>query len=326
MERNYLSLDQIVTKVYHSRPSWNDKKVFLKELTFEILQRIGYKFSLTRPTPVEKLRILLGLDLTFSADLSGDAHSTKKEGGWEIAITSDQVYSDGSQQWLTERGRFSLAHEIAHFILHYIEEELTEIASTLRLSEENAEQLCDLISSELLLPSGPLERASLNDIPALGAGKPLHRESFLLSIRLLENLRKSLNVSRMALIYKLDHTHILDEAECGIIISAFGVNRSTGRSPALRILKASIPSWGFMPENARVSTIGLESAVHAFNVLKYGETKQWKERLRVSERPGMNIGNKWSPRMLDTWGEHALYRFTARQTYLMTTFKWSKNQ
>ena len=325
MERNYLSLDQIVSKVYHSRPSWNDKKVFLKELIFAILEHIGYKFSLARPTPVEKLRILLGLDLTFSADLSGDAHSIKKEGGWEIAIASDQAYLDGSQQWLTERGRFSLAHEIAHFILHYIEEELTEIASTLQLSEENAEQLCDLISAELLLPSSLFERASLNDIPAVGREKPFHKESFLLSIRLLENLRKSLGVSRIALIRKLNHTHILDEAESGIIISAFGVTRSTGRSPALRIFKASTPSWGFIPENTKVSTIGLESAVHAFNVLKYGETKEWKERLRVSERSGMNIGNKWSPRMLDTWGEHAPYRFTARETYLMTSFKWSKN-
>lgn len=323
MERDSLNFDAIVSDLCRKKSVSSDRSEFLRQLCHEILRLAGCKFRLGGPTPVERLRVLFGMDLSFTKTAPVEAHSTKKENDWEIEITSEQTYSDGLQQWLTPRGRFSLAHEIAHFILDSVQEKCPRIIDASHLSEKNTEQLCDFISSELLLPSYVFANTSLKDVIRIVKGKPDSRDKpFLLSISMLETIRKSVAVSRIALIRKLDHTPLLDEARSGIIVSMFGVNKNTGRSPSLRVYTASVPHWGFIPSNTRLSTIGLDSAVDAFNSLAYGETDKWKGKIRVNEKLGRSADRKWGSHTIDSWGEHVLYPVKGQHNYLVTTFKW----
>ena len=324
MEKAHIILDPIISRVYQKKRASSDKKLFLKELTYEILRQSGYKFSLTLPTPVERLRVLLGMDLSFSKKLFTDARSVKTKNAWNIELTANHIYFNGSQRWLTERGRFSLAHEIAHFVLEYIQDRFVEITEALRLKEENIEGLCDFLSSEFLLPSYLFECTSFKHFlkTAKEQSFSFNRESHFSAIGLLETLRKSLKVSRITLIRRLDRTRLLDEVECGIIISMFSVNRITGRSPALRVFRAATPTWGFIPRNIRLSTIGLDSATYAFNGLRYGKPQEWKGKVKVSEKDKTGTKSKWVSRTIESWGEHVLYPFVKRQKYLITTLKW----
>jgi hypothetical protein len=327
MERAPTVVDPAISKVCRAHSATTDRALFVKELVYEILHVAGYKLGVAAPTPIERLSVLLGMDLTFEQGLPVDARSSRTKEGWHTTLSADQAYSDGLGQWLTARGRFTLAHEVAHVILERLGEISPDIVERLRLCGQELESSCDFMAAELLLPS-PLF-ASPSFATLLQQYDPGHRsrcagsvEGSIFPLGLLEAVASTLQVSRIALVRALDKTLALDQAECGIIVSFFGVNRNTGRSPALRVYKTSVPSWGFIPQNIKVSSIGLRSAVDAFHNLRYGVTMRWKETLTVSEKDPAT--GKWISRAMQSWGEHGLYPLKDRERYLVSTLKWPR--
>lgn len=332
MEKTRLNLDSIIRKVWQESSYLFDGNAFLKETVWEVLREVGYDFSFS-PAPVERVRDFLGINIHYRKKLLTDAEYYSTAGGENINITAEQVtYKQYEEGEFTKRGRFSLAHELGHFLLGYIFERFLEIDEKYKFSKENPEKLCNFIASEFLLPSYLFQKISLGElyqkitssVKAKSSETVFQEKSFLLHIDALELLRRCFNVSRFVLVRQLHNTQILNEAECGAIISFFNVNRNTGRSPALRVYATATPVWGFMPQNIRLSSIGLTSAVHAFNSFGYGTVGKWREQITVNEKSKCQSKEKWRSRIgIESEGEHALYQFAGQQSYVLTTLKWS---
>jgi Zn-dependent peptidase ImmA (M78 family) len=329
MERNHLVLDDIIDEAYNkTSPSCFDDKSYIKALSIVLLKRIGYSFKLSSPTPIQKLLVLLGIGLDFKEGTQNTAHATREEEGeWHIELSSDQKYEGNSRQWLTERGRFSVAHEIGHVVIDRILRSHINLLKQLSLTKSNnIERYCDIFSSELLLPTCIFNSVSLAEVEDITSEKRSKDSLIGFTFSMLEKLRKMHRVSRMVLLRSLDKTSLLDESETGIIISVYRVNVNTGKSPSLRIYKTSLPSWGFLPQNITLSKIGLVSAINAYNSLKYGERVEWCEIIKVNEKRVITKANenKWESRNIESCGEHSLYPLSNKDSYLVTLFKWSR--
>lgn len=324
MEESYIDLDQLVHDVFVKGANDKRAKSYFRELVHQILKKAGYTFNISLTSPVEKLRVLLGIRLAERNRLSSDACLSFENDVWTIGIAADQIYRDDSGEYFTERGRFSLAHEIAHYILKYLEDNHSTIAESLELESINSEQICDFIASELLIPSCILSSEILKDLGGTDRREGLNEEPSLLSISQIERLRKALLVSRLTLIRKLNKSPLLDSLESGFIVSMFSTNRKTGRSPALRVYKASVPSWGFIPENVKLSKIGLDAAGYAHEIKKYGAIRQWNGTVIIHEKSASHESKQWIKREMVTWGENALYRYDDKSDYTVTAFKWQR--
>lgn len=328
MEKNYLALNSIISKVYQKSLELSPKE-FLKEIVNNLLIEVGYRFDFSQ-VPVERIPDFLGISVDIGGKIITDAELNREQGSWSIGVSPEQTTHFSGETVFTERGRFSLAHEIAHFLLHYISEKFTHVARAYNLDvskkeSKDYEKLCDYISGEFLAPTYIFQTNSLRDL----IKKSSDFNARLLDISALEALRQVLNVSRAVLIKQLHRTKMLEESKCGIVVSFFGVNKNTGRSPALRIFSRALPRWGFIPENIKLSSIGLLSALHVFEDLGYGKPKEWKERIKVQEKiveQEERKRGKWLPRVFESYGQHVTYLYGERQKYLITTLNWPRPQ
>lgn len=324
METNYLTLDSIISKANQESPK-SSQKEFLKKIVYNLLIKAGHKFNFT-PIPVETIPSFLGINVVISKKLITDAELHKTEKGWSIRISPEQTTHFSGKTVLTRRGRFSITHELAHFLLYYISEKFPCLARTYNTDisqneSKNYEWLCDDISSEFLAPTCLFQTSSLMNV--VGDNRSL------LDISVLASLQKALNISRFVLIRQLNHTRILEESECGIMISFFNVNRNTGRSPALRVRYRALPRWGFIPENIKLSSIGLSSALHVFDDFGYGISREWTDRIKVQEKRTVakeTERKKWVPRVLGSHGQHVAYPYGESQRCLITTMSWPRPQ
>jgi len=298
----------------------------MEEIVYCLLYEVGYKFNFTS-TPVELIPNFLGIKVDINKKLITGAELQKRGNNWIISVSPNQTTFFSGKVVFTERGRFSLTHEIIHFLMHYIAEKFPHIAKTYSLdlspNESNRnERLCDNISAELLAPSYLFQDYSLKHVTG--------EKNYLLDIGAIEWFRKTLNISRFVLIQQLHHTKIIEESECGIIISFFNVNRNTGRSPALRVRYRALPRWGFIPENIKLSSIGLSSALCIFDDFEYGKTGKWKNKIKVHEKK-ITIKEeekleKWMPKVFESYGQHVAYSYGEQQRYVITTLNWPSPQ
>jgi hypothetical protein len=326
MEKNCLALNSIISKVYQKSLELSQKE-FLKEIVNNLLIEVGYRFNFSQ-APVERIPDFLGISVDIGGKLITDAELHRKQKSWSIGVSPDQTTHFSGETVFTERGRFSLAHEIAHFLLHYISEKFAHVARAYNLDvsqkeSKDYEKLCDFVSGEFLAPTHIFQTNSLRDlIEKIG-----DLNGRLLNISVLEALRQALNVSRIVLIKQLHHTRVLEESRCGIVVSFFGVNKNTGRSPALRVFSRALPRWGFIPENIKLSSIGLLSALHVFEDFGYGKPREWKEKIKVQEKKvdkEERKGGSWLPRVFESYGQHVTYPYGERQKYLITTLSWPR--
>lgn len=279
-----------------------------KDLAYKMLEEIGYDFKFY-PTPIPELAGFLNIKEEKSNKVLGDAELYKKGNDWTV------IHRDGI---VSERKRFSLAHEIGHVLLSYV----TEYLST--LDQYRIENFCNMIAAELLAPSYIFENSSLDevlkDVAKSGNEIETPKELPRLNFAIFELMRKHLLVSRFVLVQQLHWTKFLDDCETGIIISAESVNRFTGRTPALRTIYIASPTWGFIPTNMRLKNMGLFSALPAFNRLRSWESEKWRETIKVKEKKA----RKWLSTSIESYGEHVVPYFTKNNKYMVTTLSWKK--
>lgn len=345
MAKDYINLDETIFDVWQKQENISTspnfgKKLFLSKLIFEILKETNYSFGF-HPTPVEVVRKKLGLDISYEKKLLTDAEyldiSYRKKLSENaklyeinnvsvININIDQVRFGLGISEFNERGRFSLAHELGHFIIRYISNKFPEINEKYKFTQGNIEKLCDFIASEFLLPSEFIKNISLKELQNKLKSQSylnldadiLSEKYFLLNIKVIESLRNCFDVSRFVILQQLHKSRILNEAECGFIISFFNIDRKTKRYPALRVYFAATPSWSFIPVNIKLSSLGLHSAINAFNEHKYNTALRWKEKINIQEKER----NKWNKNIaINSEGEHILYQFSKNTNYLITSFK-----
>jgi hypothetical protein len=321
METHNLTLDSLISNIYQK--GIKSQKNFLKEIVYSLLVKAGYKFDFM-PTPIEKIPNILGIKVVISEKIMTEAELRWTEKGWIIKISPEQTTHFSGETGYTERGRFSLAHEIAHFLLIYISKKFPYLAESYNINvsqnnRKNYEKLCNYISAELLAPAYLFQNSS--SIQHFKKRFNTHRA--LLEIKVLESLQKILITSRFVIIQQLHHTKILEESESGIIISFFDVNRNTGRTPALRVRYRALPRWGFIPENIKLSRIGLSSAIGVFHDFGYGIPRAWSGKIKVQEKnKDSGKEGKWMSKILESYGQHASYPYGEQGRYLITTLHW----
>lgn len=297
-----------------------DKKLMkklAKDLVNNIFENIGYNFEF-RPTPIDELIKILSINEEFEENTLRETELYEVENGYTV------IHRNGTSK---ERRRFSLCHEIAHILLGYVTEDLTN------LPKDNIEKFCNMIAAELLVPSRLFEIHVLDEI--LPSISNLHKETGRsdaklrirselpqLNFSIFEAMRKYLQVSRFLLVQQLNWTNFLNGCKSGIIVSWESVSISTGRTPALRVRYTALPLWCFIPMNTRIKNIGLFSAPTIFNSIDYLDVKKWRETIEVKEKRS----GKWLQEscFLPSYGEHVVLPSSKDKKYLFTTLSLEK--
>lgn len=141
---------------------------------------------------------------TFYANLTGNGYLID-QGDSSASILLDKTSEE------TRRSRFTLAHEIAHWILHRFAEKIPP-SGDLKVepaTEKKIEKWCDLFAAELLMPSSWVTRFA-GPFEAIGRSDVLFRGP------------KLFDVSREAFYLRLEklyHVNILEIAASGKIVS-----------------------------------------------------------------------------------------------------------
>ena len=99
------------------------------------------------PIDLEKLVKKLGIRLkeeSLDDDISGELYRDQKDGSWVIVVNSNQTEA---------RKRFTIAHELGHYVLHRNESDVFEDEIFFRSDEKDlSEYQADNFAAELLMP------------------------------------------------------------------------------------------------------------------------------------------------------------------------------
>lgn len=114
----------------------------MKPIAEEAARAIDRAFCLSAP-PVDVISIArrLGVDSIEAAELVEDGRLEKTASGTRILVRKGIS---------PERGRFTIAHELGHLLLHHPESEL--VARRHRIGEDQEERFCEDFAAALLLP------------------------------------------------------------------------------------------------------------------------------------------------------------------------------
>lgn len=169
------------------------------KLAIDNADKVLKKFDIKQaPVDVEKIANSLGIGVVrvkFSKDeISGAIKMKGKLGNPVIAVNEDHV---------KERQRFTIAHEIGHYILHSIESmhvdsthepvyfrDANAVSSTTNLKEMQANQF----AAELLMPSDMVIRNLQNDFKLKNNNE---------DVEIIARLAQKYNVSQQAMIIRI---------------------------------------------------------------------------------------------------------------------------
>jgi Zn-dependent peptidase ImmA (M78 family) len=174
------------------------RRKHIRTVTERLLQAHGAK---ERPVPVERIVNALGLIVRRSPaedDLSGFLYRDRESNNATIGINSTHQ---------SNRQRFTLAHELGHFLLHdqdaiHVDRRFEIRLRNAKSSEgtDNEEKEANLFAAELLMPKGLIE----TDIAKVEQVDLEDEES-------LTRMAAEYGVSTQALIFRLaylGHVHI----------------------------------------------------------------------------------------------------------------------
>lgn len=137
--------------------SWNpltDSEMKSVSLSAEEISSAGemWKFAKDHginelPIDLEKLVEKLGILLekkSLDDEVSGELYRDQEEGNWVIVVNSNQTEA---------RKRFTIAHELGHYVLHRNESDVFEDEIFFRSGEKDlSEYQADNFAAELLMP------------------------------------------------------------------------------------------------------------------------------------------------------------------------------
>lgn len=125
-----------------------------------VVEQLLDRFSIHRaPVPVERIAISLGVDVSREAaaddDLSGFMYRDRHAGTAVIGVNSDHS---------SNRQRFTIGHELAHFLLHDHDGVHVDRRFQVKLRDKTSsegtdveEQEANLFAAEMLMPAAILE-------------------------------------------------------------------------------------------------------------------------------------------------------------------------
>lgn len=110
--------DHIAQQLYQNRTSISDRRAG-STWWWELLISIGWVFD-RRPISIECIARELGISVITDDNILTDAEIRTSAEAVVIAVGSRQVRLVDGQPMLSRRGRFSLAHEIGHYLVRSI--------------------------------------------------------------------------------------------------------------------------------------------------------------------------------------------------------------
>lgn len=200
------------------------------------------------------------------------------------------------------RRRFTLAHEIGHIVIAKAAgRDLGEAGGA------RVERLLDEFASRIVLPDRLLDEWREH----IGGN---------VSIRALEEATKKLDVSMTVLVKRLGQGNALDWTQKAIIVGAVARSRKAKREPTLRIQHVATPSWGFIPLNRRLSSVGLGASsalfAEAVAIRRTSAVARYSAKIMVKRTP------KFAWTEIDSIVENRAYRTRAGEYYLLAVFDW----
>jgi predicted transcriptional regulator len=122
------------------------------ELRYRPPMEVAAGFLDRAPVPLREMAAELGLSVNTEADLapeiSGQITRVRRAGG-------DRYHIDVNRRDSGVRRRFTLAHEIAHFLLHreYLDDELTDDRMYRSRLGDRMERQANRLAAQLLMPA-----------------------------------------------------------------------------------------------------------------------------------------------------------------------------
>lgn len=170
------------------------------------------------------------------------------------------------------RQRFSIVHEIGHVILSQeTGRPLHETGGAL------VERFLEDFASYVLLPDELLDLWS-----RMFAGQ-VNTQSIVVGAT-------RCSVSVLVFVKRLGEIKLLDRRAQGVVVGALDWTRRSRNDRALRVKVAAYPSWGFVPFNTRLTSIGLSRSVPIFEKATQRDgvraLRGVKELLRLKILPG----------------------------------------
>jgi len=250
---------------------------------------IQYKDNLRWVTmiPIEKLAAQWGLEqstnassenVRFSNYSSGSTHGLKNPTkDFEPETKESMTYPLPLQSSLYQMRifgsgygrRFTIAHELAHVVLHNRMKEEEE-----ELSSRMLEYVCELAAGMILVPDSMLWAAYNKSM------------NFQNKITFLEDISRNLEVSLTVLTNRLgDATRSrLIKMDFGVMMIDLAKSRKTADNLAPRIQTSCLPSGWFIPRNKRLSSLGSQFLPALFAISTPYEENQVRDHLVLWHR------------------------------------------
>lgn len=189
------------------------------------------------PTICQKLKDEHGVNFVFGIDLGNSPQGYKYRGRFHIPSTT--IYIDKSLEWNDPRFNFTLAHELAHFVLHrkietkiLITEKEAEISDTNRqlildqLQSDNPrdwiEWQANKFASSLLLPRHTIPQAVIKKQKDLGVNRRLgtiyfdrQSDNIIFYNSIMDYLVETYETSKASIRIRLRELNILFESAAG---------------------------------------------------------------------------------------------------------------
>lgn len=160
------------------------------------IELLGEADATTLPVPVESIALGLGADITYEAydgDVSGML--VRNNDGAVIGVNSRHAKT---------RQRFSVAHEIAHLVLHKGKPMFIDrfLRVNWRDGASNKEEIeANAFAAELLMP---------RDLVAAEVDNALAKDQTMTPLKLSRQLAKDFQVSSEAMSYRLENLGVVD--------------------------------------------------------------------------------------------------------------------
>jgi Zn-dependent peptidase ImmA (M78 family) len=191
---------------------------------------------------IEELINTFGIQIQYQS-LVGNGYLALQDGRYVVAV--NKGLSSASQ-------RFTMAHELAHWVLQEKFGIRCKSASGSFEFDEAIERACDYFGCLVLLPMNPPDIA------------PLRRRG-VVDFDSLEKIARGSRVPLRSVLIHVQNSGLLNATEQAIITFRPMTNPWEGNNWELRVWHSACPAWGFIPDSEKVAKIGFSNLVQSWH-------------------------------------------------------------
>ena len=262
------------------RRNKNLDRLILKHLTtgkgeFEenasrlLLELIGWQSSMA-PVPVELIARRLGVAISLHTFGNRDGLLQATEVGYKILVNSDQLLNVSGHKYFSSRGRFTVAHELAHFLLRYIAAHFEVVGRMNNVAidldnqsvEETAsiEVACNRIAGSVLVTEQVIGHLLIEQYRK----KNVQVSNVFPTLKYICEVLQELEVSPEVFMRRLNKSQFLDFLQKLVILCRGNQDRQLNRLRNAEIVCIACPNWGFIPIRQSLQKIGISSLIEDF--------------------------------------------------------------